>query len=471
MKILNLFNAKKTVLSMAVIAALTAVSPVTALAGSVSGGDSQDHPYVQPITVVFPQPMAQISSKGGEGKLVAGQEFVTEITIKNKGIVNMERPVVTVAPSDQVLAVDNTNSSFEVKDMKPGDTQSITLRWKMAEKLTGNGSEINVGVKFYYNNGSGLSQGTDSGKILLNAQGTDPNTIDSSVPNVIVQDFTYGGQAVAAGEDLDLEMTFRNTGKARKIENLVISAENGEGISLRDSANTFYFESLGAGKDAKLKLPLKVSPLNKNTSAAVIFHFKYEYVDNNKRSAVSSDQTVMVPVYQKDRFTLLETVLPQNPISGEEQNVSIKYVNEGKGDVSNVKAKLTGDGVEGGRVQYLGNFEPGKSGSINFLVTPAVQGKNTYSVHITYEDANLEEKEIELPFVLEAGEPAEEMSLTGMEYGEEPSGQGGALRTASAGAGMALAAVLAAAGIVRGIKRKKIRTEEKDLFLTDEDEI
>lgn len=469
MKILKCTKGKKTIITMLMIAALTAASPATALAGSVSGGDSQDHTNVAPVTVVIPQPMAQISSKGGEGKLVAGQEFLTEITIKNKGIVNMERPVVTVAPSDQVLAVDNTNSSFEIKDMKPGDTQSITLRWKMAEKLTGNGSEINVGVKFYYNNGSGLSQGTDSGKILLSAQGTDPNTIDSSVPNVIVQNFSYGGQAVAAGENLDLEVTFCNTGRTAKIENLVISAENGEGISLRDSANTFYFGSLGAAKEAQLKLPLKVAPLNKNTSAAVTFHLKYEYVDNNKRSVVSSDQIVTVPVYQKDRFTLLETVLPQNPMSGEEQNVSIKYVNEGKGDISNVKAKLTGTGDEGSKVQYLGNFEPGKSGSINFLVTPAAPGRNTYSVKITYEDANLEEKEIEVPFVLEAGEPVEDTSLIGLDYGEEPSGQGSALGTAAIAMGVAAAGILTAAAIVRSVKRKKSRTQEMDLFITDDE--
>lgn len=454
---------------MAIVGALAGFAPITVRAETVSGGDAgkqteQQIIYQQPAVVV-PQPMAQISSKGAEGKLSAGQEFLTEITIKNKGTVTMERPVVTVAPSEQVLAVDNTNSSYEVKDIEPGKSQAITLRWKMGEKLSGNNNEIGITVKFYYNNGSGLSQGTDSGKILLSTDGA-ANVIEGSAPNLIISGFSYGGEPIAAGEDLDLSVILLNTSKVKKIENLVVSADNGEGLSLRDTSNTFYFESLKPGKETTLTLPLKVSAMDKNTSAAVTFQMKYEYVDNEKRSTVSTSQVVAVPVYQKDCFTVLETILPQEPVAGEEQTVSVKYVNEGRGEVSNVKAELLGSDEEGGKVQYLGNFEAGKTGSINFIVTPAQAGKISYTVKITYEDANLEPKEQEVPVEFEVAEPVADTDITDMNTEVEAPQNDRMIKTAAIGGVGILLIVTTAGTLIKG-KRRKERAEKFENLMFD----
>ena len=388
----------KTMMSAAIAAVLLSVWHMPAFAADVSGGNSAKEEISRPVPVI-PQPLVQVSSKGAEGKLNPGQEFLTEITFKNKGVVAVERPVVTLTPSANISAVDNTNSSYEVKDIKPGESQSITLRWKMSDNPAAGSNEIGVGVKFYYNNGSGLSQGTDEGKILLSSNAA-AQTIDGITPNVIIQSFDYGTGPVAAGEDFQLEMSVQNTDRTHKIENLMVTAEAGEGLNISGSSNVFYVKSLGGGKEQSFTLPLKVAPAARNSVANVTFQFKYEYVDGEKRSQVSSSQMVAVPIYQKDRFTILETVIPESIYAGEEQSISIKYVNEGKGDVSNVKAQLKEGSKEGSKVQYLGNFEPGKSGSINFLVTPENVGKNEYKAVITYEDANMniQQKEVDISF-------------------------------------------------------------------------
>lgn len=449
-----------TLLLAAAFLILAGLKPICASAATVSGGDGVQQ------AVTIPQPMLQFISKGAEGKLNAGQEFLTEITLKNKGTVAIERPVVTLTPSGNVTVMDNNNSSYEVKDIKPGETQTITLRWKIADKAASGANEIGISVKFYFNNGYGLVQGSDTGKILLSSD-TAGQTIDQPTPNIIIKAFSYGGEPVAAGDGFDLDVTLTNTSSNRRIENLVITAEPGEGLNINGSTNVFYFKAIGAGKEQAITLPLQASPTAKGTAANVTFQFKYEYVDNEKRSQVSANQIAAIPIYQKDRFTILETILPENPAVGEEQSISVKYVNEGKGDVSNVKARIDGKEEGGSRVQYLGNFEPGKSGSINFLVTPATEGKNDYQVIISYEDANMKEQEKQIPVSFEVSQPpAPEDLYTGQMTAQEP---GAGSKKAIAIGAVLLAAVLAGTVFIIRLKKKNNRKSNFASLDFDED--
>lgn len=454
----------KTLMGAAVAAVLLNAWQMPAFAADVSGGNSSQEEISRPVPVI-PQPLVQVSSKGAEGTLQPGQEFLTEITFKNKGVVAVERPVVTLTPSTNISAVDNTNSSYEVKDIKPGESQSITLRWKMADNPSVGSNEIGVGIKFYYNNGSGLSQGNDEGKILLSSN-TAAQTIDGVTPNVIIQSFDYGNGPVAAGEDFQLEMSVQNTDSTHKIENLMVTAEVGEGLNISGSTNVFYFKSLGGGKEQTFTLPLQVAPTARSSAANVTFQFKYEYVDNEKRSQASSSQLVAVPIYQKDRFTILETVAPENIFAGEELSISVKYVNEGKGDVSNVKAELKGGSKGSSKVQYLGNFEPGKSGSINFLLTPEKAGKNEYKAIITYEDANMDvrQKEIDISFEAQESMPVDAgMEMADASFADET---GQANRKMSIVWGTAAAAI---SGVILLVVIRK-KAHSKKLSALDFDE-
>lgn len=441
-----------TLLIASALLILAGLNPICASAATVSGGDG-----AQP-SVTIPQPMIQFISRGAEGKLNAGQEFLTEITLKNKGTVAIERPVVTLTPSGNVTVTDNNNSSYEVKDIKPGESQTITLRWKITDKASSGVNEIGIAVKFYFNNGYGLAPGNDAGKILLSSD-TSGQAIDQPTPNLIIKSFSYGGETVAAGDGFDLDVTLLNTSSTRKIENLIITAEPGDGLNISGSTNVFYFKAIGAGKEQTITLPLQVVPTAKSTTANVTFQFKYEYVDNEKRSQVSGSQIASIPIYQKDRFTILETILPVNPLSGEEQSISVKYVNEGKGDISNVKARIDGNGENGSRVQYLGNFEPGKSGSINFLVTPADVGKNEYQVIITYEDSNMKEQEKQITVALEAAlPPIPEDIYTDQSTAQETD----KVHKKTIVTGFVLAAAILAGAI--SVKRIKNKKEKKSKF-------
>jgi LPXTG-motif cell wall-anchored protein len=110
-------------------------------------------------------------------------------------------------------------------------------------------------------------------------------------------------------------------------------------------------------------------------------------------------------VYQPDRLQIDEPTLYDTAYVGNETTITMSYVNKGKGDMSNVEATISGDGVDILQAtQYLGNFASGQSGNISFVVTPWMEGDTELLITITYEDANEQSVTREFPMTLSAVE-------------------------------------------------------------------
>ncbi len=119
----------------------------------------------------------------------------------------------------------------------------------------------------------------------------------------------------------------------------------------------------------------------------------------------------------------------------------------------NVRAELLGDVDTVQRIQNLGNFEAGKSGNINFIVKPTMPGKNEVSVKITYEDANLKQKERIFNLSYDADE--EMLEDFGEDFDMEEEKPSGTWKKPAAIGGGIAAAVIAAIIIIRKRKKKK----------------
>ena len=184
------------------------------------------------------------------------------------------------------------------------------------------------------------------------------------------------------------------------MENLVATVEGGEGLTLNGSSNTFYFEKIGAGSEKTVSVPMKASRTVTGSAQPVSVSFKYEYVDNGKRTPVTTEQKITVPVYQPDRFEISKPALPVMVYAGEETSLSLNYVNKSKSDISNVEAEITGNIESVTPFQNIGNLEPGKSGTIVFAVTALEPGEAEFTIKVTYEDGNGDTKTREFPVVL-----------------------------------------------------------------------
>lgn len=225
-----------------------------------------------------------------------------------------------------------------------------------------------------------------------------PAVISSAAPNIIIQKYTYGGESVEAGSTFDLDIQFYNTSKELSVENIVMSVETEEGLSIANSSNTYYFEYLPPRNALSQKIRVKALGSDQSTSPTISVSFRYEYVDNNARIERTSSERIAIPVYQPDRLEITEASLPTEMYAGQETPLSFQYVNKGKSTLYNVVVQVEGDMQTLLPVQNLGNFEPGKSGSMDLILTPETSGEHEFKVLITYENANGDEIKREYPY-------------------------------------------------------------------------
>lgn len=263
-------------------------------------------------------------------------------------------------------------------------------------------------------NGTQTDPGTDGGDAYggfggsSGGEGSEPVEIQTATPHIIISKYTYGGESVQAGKKFDLSIEFRNTSKSLAVENILMSVETEEGLTITNSSNTFFFENLGAGAVRSQKIPMKALNMDKSSSPSCTVSFTYEYVDGDQRLEKTAQERIAIPVTEPDRFELEAPKDLTPAVAGQEYTLSVPYNNKGKGTVYNLEAYVEGDMTTLSPKQNLGNIDSGRSGSIDLILTPQEAGDHTFKAVIAWENTAGEEvkKSFELTLPVQENIPA-----------------------------------------------------------------
>lgn len=266
--------------------------------------------------------------------------------------------------------------SFLVKYQKDGKTYEVTRSLNV--KLTGKKSDSQ--------NGSG-------------------GTGNTSTPRLMVAGYDLGKDTIYANESFTLTLHMENTAKST-ISNIKLSlgSEESQFVS-EDGVGSKFIESMGAGEKQDVTFQIKpVSGLEEKSYPLVI---KSEY-ENGKAEAFSAEDTLYVPVYLRQRLSITDVYLTQDSYEvGDMVEVSATVNNLGEGNLYNVTVYLSGDNVEENS-SYVGNVEPGKSGTADILAkaTVVTDGAHTKNqMLITYEDKDRNVQEESVKIDLHVNEP------------------------------------------------------------------
>ncbi len=218
-------------------------------------------------------------------------------------------------------------------------------------------------------------------------------------PYVIISRYSYGKGDLVAGETRNVTMTFRNTSKTMAVENMMVTMTLPDAMMLTSSSNSFYIESLAAEGTITKTVNVTVKPTAAAQSHSMTVDFTYDYLDNGVRRNAKTTETISMPVLQVDRFTVTGIDLPQQIFIGEENNLSVNFVNKSRTDIYNLSAKLNCEGLSNnGEEQYLGNLASGTTSSADFYITGNEKGELVGEVIITYEDTNMNQRTVSVPF-------------------------------------------------------------------------
>lgn len=77
-----------------------------------------------------------------------------------------------------------------------------------------------------------------------------------------------------------------------------------------------------------------------------IFHFRVlqiRYLVGDTRTSMTSEQTIYVPLYQPDKLSLSVSKPTYDIYVGNEDLLTLSYLNKGRADASNVKVEIVSD--------------------------------------------------------------------------------------------------------------------------------
>ena len=210
--------------------------------------------------------------------------------------------------------------------------------------------------------------------------------INTATPYVLVQSYSHK-RTIRTGDAFGMEITFLNTSQKAAMENVVIKVAPSDSLSLASGTNTLFVSGIEAGGTTTQKINLLAASECKEATQKIDVTVQFEYIDHNERKSGESSESITIPISQKDRLEIREPSYDYMQ-AGREGVISVSYVNKGYTSLYNMEASLeleNADAVE--KTFYAGNVESGKTGTLDFLVTPWTDGDYTGKVTLTYEDA------------------------------------------------------------------------------------
>lgn len=341
-----------------------------------------------------------------------GDAFNLKVTVKNNS---------SVVCNNIVAAFDNTNApeigmrgatdTLYIDSLPAQATATLTYPLVCSSKM----ETKNYPLSVKFTSSDLAADASVAPRMFIPVKGTKINSEDkedelsSSIPQIIIESYDYGGLSVTGGTEFMLTMNFRNTNPKIAIENLkmtVSSAPDGdEGIvafTPSRSSNTFFIQNVkaGGGFQEKIALYPKVDAAPK--SYGVTIDYTYEaIVDGIRKADLKGTETISIPLTQPDRFEVNQVDLYGPIYMGDQGQLSINYVNKGKSKIFNLAVSLEGNFTSEDMSAYIGNVDSGSGDSFDASLMPMDVGTMSGVATFTYEDSNGETKEIKKEFSCE----------------------------------------------------------------------
>ncbi len=345
----------------------------------------------------------------------AGQQVNVVLPVVNMGRTGVKNAVVTPAISEDAakwpFEIETSNYSQTI-DRLPGTDdggsdmdrrRELTWTLKTRKDAPSGYMPISFNVTFE-NDDKSLSNVTLTSYVKV--VGTTGISADgkASTPRVIVTGFSTSPETVHAGDTFTLTLHMQNTSKATAVKNMVFdiqaASESTDTTYVAASflptagSSTVFVDKIAAGANKDISIELEArSDLSQKP---YVINVKMDYEDESV-NAYENTASVSIPVRQEARIdTSSIEVTPQSIEVGGEANVSFSLYNIGKTKLYNASVKFQADSVTGGDT-YLGNIDPGATGSVDAYLSGAAATTDDGKVKIiiTFEDESGEETTVE----------------------------------------------------------------------------
>ena len=381
-----------------------------------------------------------------------GEDFQLTFSVTNTNVREFTNLKISVDGGADVI--NKSKNIFIEPTFKKAGTKTYSVTYYVPASSAEKFYPIKISVE------PSFGTGTD-GDIVSQYTGVLAKSIGGSKkPQLIVENYSYGGAQVQAGSNFQLALTLLNTSASQSISNIKItlSSEDGSFIPY-NSSNSFYIESIGKKQKYGKTLNLSVKPDAVQKTTAVTVSMSYE---DSAGTAYESNDVISIPVMQQTKLVVDDIIAPPDIYTGQPMSVSVQFYNMGKTVLSNLKITAEGNFTPTESTNtYVGNMEKGNSDYYDFSFIPNEAGPMTGNVIFTYEDLSGNQQVLKKAFTFQVMDMPEQPIDPGMPPPD--TGSGSKLPFIIAGVLLALATL----GIIiwRKIRKNK---KAKELEFLDE---
>ena len=381
---------------------------------NMSYRDEMGAPYTDKNQIFLPTD----SSSGGkpelsfdnvqspQGAVGSNHDFAVSFDLANKG---GKAKNIKVSLTTDKEVVTRTLSTVSLDSLDKGASKRLSFTLFATDDAVTKNYPIAITLDYEDSYGTKYNATQYVGVFVENGTG-------KSVPRLIIDKYAFEPVDVSAGEDFKLKLSFLNTSGTTVISNIKATFTSDDGVlTPSDSGNTFFMEAIGPKKNVEKELMLHVKPDAEAKSYVLTVSFDYE---DEKGTALTSKETVSVPVKQNPRLITGDLSVPTDGFTGQPAQIYIDFYNMGKSILYNFMVKAEGDFQGQNLSYYVGNFEPGRSDSFDTSIIPNAAGAVKGDVVFSFEDAAGKKNEIRKEFTINVTEMKQEV----MGPGQGPNG-------------------------------------------------
>lgn len=227
--------------------------------------------------------------------------------------------------------------------------------------------------------------------------------ISALKPHLLVDSYSFGSEQVTAGQEFDLSFTLKNFSKNKDARNIIVKVTPGDGVSLKNDTNLFYYDTIGAGKTLTQTVRCKLSLESTTEIQSVTIETSFQYYDKKNQDPVDGGDSIIlsVPTGKINRAKITAITIPKDFKQDKEGNVEYGFINNGFAKVYNAEVFVYDEAGTELYWNFIGTVEPGSKATTEKIPLKfTTGGDQNLKLVVQYEDENLTLKSMEKTFVV-----------------------------------------------------------------------
>lgn len=386
----------KTNILALIIVLLTAVLPQTVFA---EDGGAYQTSNLSPLIIA--------NAYSVDGDVVSGGDFRLNAELKNtSGKIDVQNVLIRISGGDAFSINNGTDTVYTDKIAKAG-TYKFSKNMTCSSAAEAGAYPVNVAVSYEYFDGderfSGTSEFSISIKVNKKAEpaASGSNQTASLTPQVLISNFSFGGDRIKGGENFTLNFRVNNNSSTTAVKNVIIKLGGGEAFVVADGTDTLALNSLSAGASKQISKQFQCLRGVQSGVYPVTASISYEYFDGGEKAQGTAELTMSIPVVQPDIVSFEGIDLADKTINtNQESDCAFQIINSGQTKISNGRVVLKDENGTELASAFIGNIEAGMQFSSNYTlpVTFEQTGVKNLTLVLEYENENAEKKSIEQQF-------------------------------------------------------------------------